>query len=100
VTPTLKNEGNSMIRPLASLKVLDADGKIVADMPEVEPLPILAGSETSQAVRIDKPLAPGTYTVKYRIDFQDGGKATEGITDLIIKPSVQIASVFAPPAKP
>lgn len=100
VTPTLKNEGNSMIRPMASLKVLDADGKVVAEIPEVEPLPILAGSETNQAVRIDRPLAPGTYTVKYRIDFMDGTKATEGITDLVVKTAPQIAAAPRPPVKP
>lgn len=101
VTPTLKNEGNSMIRPLASLKVLDAEGKTVADLPEIEPLPILADSQMKQAVRIDKTLAPGAYTVKYRIDFQDGGKAIEGITDLVVKPAVpQIASTDKAPKKP
>lgn len=101
VTPTLKNEGNSMIRPLASLKVLDADGKVVADIPEIEPLPILAGSETKQAVRIAKNLAPGNYTVKYRVDFQDGGKATEGITDLVVRAATpQIATSGKPPIKP
>ena len=101
VTPTFKNAGNSMIRPLASLKVLDAEGKVVADMPEIEPLPILAGSETKQAITIGKNLAPGNYTVKYRVDFQDGGKAIEGITDLVVKPAgPQIAASGKDPKKP
>ena len=101
VTPTLKNAGNSMIRPLASLKVLDAEGKVVADMPEIEPLPILAGSETKHAITIGKNLAPGNYTVKFRVDFQDGGKATEGITDLVVKPAgPQIAASGKDPKKP
>ena len=100
VTPTLKNTGNSMIRPTASVKVLDADGKIVADIPELEPLPILAGSETNQAVVIDKVLVPGNYTVKYRIDFQDGGKTTEGVTDLVVKTVPQIATSGKPVPKP
>ena len=101
VTPTLKNEGNSMIRPLASLKVLDAEGKVVADIPEFEPLPILAGLETKQAVTIGKTLAPGNYTVKFRVDFQDGRKATEGITDLVVRAAApQIANTGTPPKKP
>ncbi len=93
VTPTLKNEGNSMIRPLASVKVLDTEGKIVADMPDVEPLPILGGAETKQPLLVAKQLPPGNYTVKYRVDFQDGKNATEGVTDLVVKaPVTQIAA--------
>lgn len=99
VTPTLKNEGNSVVRPTASVKVLDSEGKIVADMPELEPLPVLAGSELKQPVVIAKTLAPGNYTVKYRIDFQDGGKASEGVTDLVVK-APQVASAGATPPKP
>ena len=101
VTPTLVNEGNSMIRPVASLKVLDAQGNIVADVADIEPLPVLAGAKISQPVTIDKMLAPGSYTVKYRIDFQDGAKAIEGVTDLIVKPtSAPIASAGKTPPKP
>lgn len=93
VTPTLKNEGNSMIRPLASVKVLDTEGKVVADMPDVEPLPILGGAETKQPLLVAKGLPPGNYTVKYRVDFQDGKIATEGVTDLVVKAAVtQIAA--------
>lgn len=100
VTPKLRNEGNSMIRPLGSVKVLDADGKIVAEMPGIESIPILAGAELSQSVILNKALAPGNYTVKYRIDFGDGGRATEGVTDLVVKPAPQIASSLTPPNKP
>jgi methionine-rich copper-binding protein CopC len=97
VTPTLKNEGNSMVRPTASVKVLDSEGKVVAEAPELEPLPILAGSELKQSVTIGKTLAPGNYTVRYRIDFQDGAKATEGVTDLVVKPAApQIATSATP----
>ena len=58
-----------MIRPTASVKVLDSEGKVVADLPQIEPLPILGGSESQQAVLIEKTFPPGNYTVKYRIDF-------------------------------
>lgn len=93
VTPSLKNNGNSMIRPVSGIKILDAEGKVVADLPEAEALPVLAGSELNQKVAIPKSLPPGTYSVKYRVDFQDGGKATEGITDLVVKAAVpQIAT--------
>lgn len=91
VTPTLKNEGNSMVRPVASVKILDDTGKVVADLPEVEPLPILAGAQLSQSLLIEKTLAPGNYTVKYRVDFQDGSRAIEGVTDLPVSASSQIA---------
>ncbi|MEQ1605450.1 MAG: hypothetical protein ABL999_11345 [Pyrinomonadaceae bacterium] len=98
VTPTLKNEGNSVIRPVANVKVFDTDGKMVADVPESEILPVLAGSSIDQPVTIAKSLAPGSYTVKYRIDFQDGGKAMEGVTDLVVK--TQIAAGQKPVKKP
>lgn len=85
VTPTLKNEGNSAVRPISSLKVVDAGGRTIAELPESESLPVLASSTLSQPLVIEHALAPGTYTVKYRVDFQDGGKVTEGITDLTVK---------------
>lgn len=101
VTPTLRNEGNSMVRPVASLKVLDAEGRVVAEVPEIEPLPILAGAELKQPVTIDRLLAPGKYTVRYRIDFQDGEKAIEGVTDLNVKASTELrAAAGKTPQKP
>lgn len=101
VKPTLRNDGNSMIRPRASVRILDSEGKVVADMPEIEALPILAGAEISQAIRIDRSLEPGKYIVKYRVDFQDGGKATEGGTELVVAATVpKVASASKTPARP
>jgi methionine-rich copper-binding protein CopC len=100
VTPKLKNDGNSMIRPVASVKVVNADGKVVAEAPDVESIPILAGAQLSKSVLLDKVLVPGNYTVKYRVDFGDGERATEGVTDLVVKTAPQIASSARPPQKP
>lgn len=99
VRPTFKNTGNSMIRPTAAVKVLNAEGKMVAELPDLEPMPILAGSESNQAVLIDKNLDPGVYTVKYRVDFQDGNKATEGITEVVVR-AAQVAAEKNAPKKP
>lgn len=88
VTPTLKNEGNSAVRPITSAKVIDSGGHTIAELPESESLPVLGGATLSRPFTIEKTLAPGTYTVKYRVDFQDGGKVTEGVTDLIVKENV------------
>lgn len=85
VVPTLKNVGNSVLRPVSSAKVVDAAGRTVAELPEGESLPVLGGAELSQKLRIEKPLAPGAYSVRYRIDFQDGSRMTEGVTDLVVK---------------
>ncbi|MFL6331973.1 MAG: hypothetical protein ACJ754_01360 [Pyrinomonadaceae bacterium] len=85
VIPTLRNEGNSVLRPVSSAKVLDAAGRTVAELPEGDSLPVLGGAELSQKLRIEKPLQPGAYTVKYRIDFQDGSRTTEGVTDFVVK---------------
>ena len=85
IIPTLKNEGNSVLRPVSSARVVDAAGRTVAELPEGESLPVLGGAELSQRLKIEKQLQPGAYTVKYRIDFQDGSRMTEGVTDLVVK---------------
>lgn len=87
VTPLLKNAGNSVIRPLTSLKVTDSSGVAVAELPQKESLPLLGGAELIQPLVLETRLAPGTYNVKYRVDFQDGSRPTEGITELVIPAS-------------
>ncbi len=84
VTPFLKNAGNSVIRPLTSLKVMDSAGVAVVELPQKESLPLLGGAELMQSLVLETRLAPGTYNVKYRVDFQDGSRPTEGITELVI----------------
>ncbi|HEY9232937.1 MAG TPA: hypothetical protein VIS78_12350 [Blastocatellia bacterium] len=85
VVPTIKNTGNSRIRPQHSIKVVDARGAVIAEMPEIESLPILGASTVSRPLRIDKPIAPGSYSVIYRVDFKDGSPLVEGQTDLSVK---------------
>lgn len=87
VTPLLKNSGNSVIRPLTSLQVTDHAGAAVAEMAQKESLPLLGGAELVQPVVLDSRLVPGIYTVKYRVDFQDGSRPTEGLTELVIPAS-------------
>jgi hypothetical protein len=84
VIPTLRNQGNSVIRPITSLKVTDRSGRVVAELPETESLPVLGGAELVQPVTIENALTPGSYSVKYRVDFQDGSRPTEGVTDLVV----------------
>ena len=91
VTSTLRNAGNSVIRPSASLAVIDASGKVVAQVPEGETLPVLANSELTQRLQLPQQLAPGLYTVSYKVNFQGHGKATEGVTKLLIQPSANAA---------
>ena len=85
VTPLLKNAGNSVIRPLTSVKITDGSGVSLAELPQKESIPLLGGSELTEPLVIEKRLAPGTYNVKYRVDFQDGSRPTEGITELVVK---------------
>ncbi len=91
VTPLLKNAGNSVVRPLTSLKVTDSSGIAVAELPQKESLPLLGGAELAQPLVLETRLAPGTYNVKYRVDFQDGSRPTEGVTELVI-PATQRTS--------
>ena len=85
VMPRLKNDGNSHLRPLHSIKILDKSGAVVAEFPETESLPVLANSEMNRTLVIPKSLAAGSYSVRYRIDFRDGSTATEGQTELVVK---------------
>jgi hypothetical protein len=85
VTPLLKNEGNSVLRPLTSLKITNSSGAAVAELSQKESLPLLGGAELMQPVVVETRLAPGTYNVKYRVDFQDGNRPTEGITELVVR---------------
>jgi len=94
VTPLLKNGGNSVVRPLTSVKITDVNGVAVAELPQKESLPLLGGAELIEPVVIEKSLAPGTYNVKYRVDFQDGNRPTEGITELVIK-EARVAAVMS-----
>ena len=87
VTPLLKNAGNSVIRPVTSLKVTDSAGVSVVELPQKESLPLLGGAELAQPFVVETRLAPGTYNVKYRVDFQDGTRPTEWITELVVRPS-------------
>ena len=95
VTPFLKNAGNSVIRPLTSLKVTDTSGASVVDLPQKESLPLLGGAELVQPLVVETRLAPGTYNVKYRVDFQDGSRPTEGITELVVPQSPQASNAPA-----
>ena len=63
----------------------------VAELPQKESLPLLGGAELIQPLVVETRLSPGTYSVKYRVDFQDGNRPTEGITELVI-PQSQPAS--------
>lgn len=87
VTPLLKNLGNSVIRPLTSLKVTNATGAAVLELPQAESLPVLGGSELMEPRVLQTRLAPGTYTASYRVDFQDGSRPTEGVTEFVIRES-------------
>ncbi len=87
VTPLLKNGGNTVIRPLTSLKVTNSSGVAVVELPQKESLPVLGGAELMQPLVLETRLARGTYNVKYRVDFQDGSRPTEGVTELIIPAS-------------
>ncbi|MEK6321332.1 MAG: hypothetical protein AABN33_06570 [Acidobacteriota bacterium] len=85
VIPTLRNEGNSHLRPLHSVKIVDSAGVVVAELPASESMPVLAGAEISHPLVIQKSIPPSTYSIRYRIDFKDGNPITEGQTELVVK---------------
>jgi hypothetical protein len=86
LTPTLKNSGNSHLRPVHSVKIIDHTGAVVTDLPAQQSPPVLGNSEMTPSLLIEGSLLPGEYRVHYRIDFKDGTAIIEGQTDLIIRP--------------
>lgn len=84
VTPVLRNKGNTHVRPAFSIKLLNQTGAIIADYPETESLPVLAGSETEIPVLIEKALPAGNYSVQYRVRFIENGPVTEGRAALVV----------------
>lgn len=84
VTPVLKNKGNTHVRPVYSIKLLDKNGVVVADYPDTESLPVLADSETEIPVLIEKALPAGSYSVQYRVKFSENGPVTEGRAALVV----------------
>lgn len=85
VTPRLKNEGNSHVRPVYSIKLLDQTGNTIAEVPETEALPVLAGSEMEMPLLIEKVLPAGNHSVRYRVRFSEAGAVTEGRAELEVK---------------
>ncbi|PYT03462.1 MAG: hypothetical protein DMF60_18265, partial [Acidobacteria bacterium] len=85
VVPTFRNEGNSHLRPIESVKIVGSSGVVVAELTESEATPVLAGAEVSHAIVIQKSIPPGMYTVRYRVDFKDGNPITEGQSELVVK---------------
>jgi hypothetical protein len=91
IIPTIRNQGNSHIRPKHSVKIVDRAGVIAAELPDSEWLPVLGISETDVPLLIEKMVLPGVYTVRYRVDFGDGSSMTEGQTELVVKERASVA---------
>jgi methionine-rich copper-binding protein CopC len=85
VIPTFKNEGNSHVRPLHYVRLLDSTGSIAAEIAETELLPVLGGSEISMPVVLEKKIPAGVYSVQYRVNFRDGNPLTEGRTTVTVR---------------
>ena len=85
VIPTIRNEGNTHVRPVHSIKLVDPAGVIAAEITDTEWLPVLGGTETELRLLIEKTIPPGTYSVRYRVNFADGSALTEGQTELIVR---------------
>jgi hypothetical protein len=85
ITPTLRNDGNSHVRPIQSIVIVASDGSEVARVPEHESMPVLAGAELSRPIDIPRNLPAGEYTVRYRVDFKTGAPLVEGRTTVLVK---------------
>lgn len=86
VTALLENKGNHRVRPKCGVTVIDAKGLEVARRATAEELPVLRGHTLQQRlpVALNKPLGPGSYSVRYRINFGDGKATVEGRTTLSV----------------
>ena len=84
VTPVLRNKGNTHVRPIYSIKLLDKSGATIAESSETESLPVLVGSETEIPLVIEKVLPAGSYSVRYRVKFTENGPVTEGRAEVVV----------------
>ena len=93
IVPTIKNTGNSAIRPTYSVKVVAGDNQTVFERTSVEAPAVLAQSVQSRPVTLQTELAPGNYKVIYKVNFNDGNQTVEGVTKFTvpIKPNEKIA---------
>ena len=79
LTPTLHNEGNSHLRPVQSFEILDGAEQVVASQAKSETYPVLGGTDYRPALKLDRALPPGEYSLRYHVDFRDGSnKVVEG----------------------
>lgn len=93
IIPTIKNTGNSAVRPTYSLKIVSADNETVFEKTAVESPAVLGQSIQSRPIALQTELNPGKYQVFYKVNFNDGKPSVEGITNLTVpvKPRVNIA---------
>lgn len=99
VTPTLKNDGDTHVRPVQSFQLLNSEGKVVAEQEPSEASPILGGLSSNMPFNISQPLAPGEYSLRYRVDFKDGSKVQEGRTKIVIPAPAETVPAKAPKKK-
>lgn len=97
IVPTFKNEGNSHIRPIHSIRIMDRSGAEVVNLQDLEYMAVLGGSEMKMPIMINETLPAGTYQVRYTVNLGDGSnEIIEGRTDLIV--SEQLAKKAGKPA--
>lgn len=87
IVPTLKNTGNSLIRPTYTLKIVTDKNQTVFEKKDLESMAVLAGAVLSRPIEIKTRLAPGAYKVIYLVNFNDGNPVVEGVTNLKVKES-------------
>lgn len=67
---TVENPGSSSIRIKAAVEARSLDGQVVATGNiTAPPALVLAGAKRELTVRWDKPLSPGTYLIKAKLDY-------------------------------
>lgn len=86
VIPKLANKGNSHIRPIQTIEILNADDKVVFASDPSEARVLLGGHFWQIPYTLTTDLPPGKYSLKYQVDFLDKktlqvGKTTFEITD-------------------
>lgn len=85
VIPTLKNTGNSVVRPTYSIKIITDKNTTVFERKELESMAVLGGAVLSRPIEIRTRLEPGTYRVLYQVNFHDGNPLVEGVTNFTVR---------------
>lgn len=84
IIPTIKNSGNSALRPAYTLKIVSESNETVFESELTQAQAVLGQSVQSRSIKLESELVPGNYKVFYKVNFNDGNPVVEGVTSFTV----------------